>query len=83
MSALSFVDADGKTQARVWMGMRDRSSVLYDNHHLTAAAAPLLPAQYLFQRCCLLLIMSVGADLSFGDPLWKFKLQFGPVFFFF
>lgn len=60
----------------------ETSSVLYDNHHLTAAAA-LLPAQYLFQRCCLLLIMSVGADLSFGDPLWKFKLQFGPVFFLF
>lgn len=55
----------------------------YDSDHLTAAA-PLSSLQNTcIQRCCLLLIMSVGADLSSGDLLWKFKLHFGAIFFFF
>lgn len=54
----------------------------YDSDHLTAAAAPLSSLQNTcIQRCCLLL-MSVGADLSSGDLLWKFKLHFGAIFFF-
>lgn len=87
MGALSFIDADGKTQ-RV-CGWTWETEALWSNTNLTwqssftcsSSNASLLPAQHLFQRCCLLLIMSVGAD--FGDLLWKFKLYFGSIFFFF
>lgn len=87
-SYMSFVDADGEAQLGVDGDGRQKLCALTpipcDSDHLPAAA-PLSSLQntYLFQRCSLLLTMSVGADLSFGDLLWKFKLYFGSVFFFF
>lgn len=72
------VDGDGRQK------LCALTLIPYDSYHLTAAAAlSSLQNTYLFQRCSLLLIMSVGADLSFGDLLWKFKLYFGSGFFFF
>lgn len=89
-SYMSFVDADGEAQLGVDGDGRQKLCALTpipcDSDHLpAAAAAPLSSLQntYLFQGCSLLLTMSVGADLSFGDLLWKFKLYFGSVFFFF
>lgn len=88
MSALSFVDAVGKTQ-RVcgWTWQTEAlwshtNPIWQQSFNCSSSKASLFPAEHLFQRCCLLLMMSVGADLCFGDLIWKFKLCFGSIFLF-